>query len=379
MSALIMHTEQVVHLIKALRPPKDFDIGKFDAELQCMALICALPDQFTMFTSTLVITGKLKMKELIAAFHTEEFKCRCRTDTNTNVAKCNAQLRNDPIPSAMVSRYAREKQSYFEANENMGAMHLEWHKHMEPHCFGIDNSIGDLSWDEEEYRKVCSQAEKQKCLRQTQPFRTDHTITPYEQKKISKSMEKRVSSARVNYMIFNDFHYDKALQYRHNSVPAEPTSWSSGITHSAVSGDGVNLVFYLPNTFTRHWTTSTTQWLIDFGSSEADYVHRAGELSGGITPIHGWHAIGSEVTQEKFKVGKDVLKTAQAYQEISEMLLKLGIVSCHVNSVLFHTTMASQHALATIDPLIYEGREVLFNRVSPPIESRSRWKLCQSY
>lgn len=87
-------------------------------------------------------------------------------------------------------------------------------------------------------------------------------------------------------------------------------------------------------------------------------------------------------TQEKFKVGADVLKTAQAYQDVSELLLKLGIVSCHVNSFLFHAdhthflnasalrnkvinTMASQRALAAIDPLIYEGREVLFNRVSP--------------
>ncbi|KZP31411.1 hypothetical protein FIBSPDRAFT_883205 [Athelia psychrophila] len=203
--------------------------------------------------------------------------------------QCNAQLRNDPIPSAMALRYAREKQSYFEVNENMGAMHLEWHEHMEPHCFGIDNSIGDLSWDEEE----CPLYHRPK---RKQPFRTDHTITPYKQKKISESMVKRVSSAR-----------------------------SSGITRSAVSGDGVNLVFYLPNTFTRDWTTSTTQWLIDFGmhhmkphfkeagSSEADYVHCAGELSGGITPVHSWHAIGSEVSQEKFKVGKDVLKTAQAY------------------------------------------------------------------
>lgn len=213
---------------------------------------------------------------------------------------------------------------------NMGPMHPEWHERMEPHCFGVDDSIGDLSWDEEECplyvdciftrrdlsnrldhrpKRVRSQAEKQKRLRQKQAFRRDRSIAPHKQKEISKWMEKRVSSARVNYTIFDDFDYSKALQYRHNSVPAEPTSWSGGIARSAVSGDGVNLAFYLPNTFTQDWTTSTTQWLVDFGthrmkphfkeagSSEADYVHRAGELSGGIAPVRGWHAIGSEVVR----------------------------------------------------------------------------------
>ncbi|KZP34572.1 hypothetical protein FIBSPDRAFT_700444, partial [Athelia psychrophila] len=55
LSTLIMRTEQAVHLIKALRPATGFNIDKLDAELQCMALIRALPDEFTTFTSTLMI------------------------------------------------------------------------------------------------------------------------------------------------------------------------------------------------------------------------------------------------------------------------------------------------------------------------------------
>lgn len=65
--ALVMRTEQIVHLIKNLRPTT-FTIQDLDDELQCMALIRALPDEFATFASTLMITDKLKKVDLVAAF-----------------------------------------------------------------------------------------------------------------------------------------------------------------------------------------------------------------------------------------------------------------------------------------------------------------------
>lgn len=76
-----------------------------------------------------------------------------------------------------------------------------------------------------------------------------------------------------------------------------------------------------------------------------------------------------------------MVQTSQAHTDATELLLKLGIVSHHVNAFLFHADnthyhhavavrqrainqIASQKSLCAIDPLIYEGREILFNRVS---------------
>lgn len=81
------------------------------------------------------------------------------------------------------------------------------------------------------------------------------------------------------------------------------------------------------------------------------------------------------------KVSKDLVQTAQAHHSSTELLLQLGIISHHVNEFLFHadnshyhqasalrryvsSSIASQAALSAIDPLVYEGREILFNKVA---------------
>lgn len=156
-------------------------------------------------------------------------------------------------------------------------------------------------------------AEARKRAKYKQPFNDNRTISDYKQKDISKYMDKKVAAARVNYHTFEDFDYSRSLKYRPNPIPTQATSWSGGIARSAISNDGINLAFYLPNTFTTDWTARTTEWLIDFGnhkmkphfkeagSSVEDYIHRPGELSGGIAPVRGWHAIGSE-TVSKFNL-----------------------------------------------------------------------------
>lgn len=75
------------------------------------------------------------------------------------------------------------------------------------------------------------------------------------------------------------------------------------------------------------------------------------------------------------------MQTAEAHQNATDLLLGLGIVSHHANAFLLHADrthynealalrdiacrrVAAQAAMGTIDPLIYEGREILFNRVS---------------
>ncbi|KZP33925.1 hypothetical protein FIBSPDRAFT_943025 [Athelia psychrophila] len=98
LAALIMRTEQAVHLFKIFVLPSTFTLNDLDAELPYMALIHALPDEFTTFTSTLMLTDKLKKVDLVAAFHTEEVQRHRRTDDTANVAKANAAVTNKPKP-----------------------------------------------------------------------------------------------------------------------------------------------------------------------------------------------------------------------------------------------------------------------------------------
>lgn len=94
--ALIMRSEQAVQLIKNRRP-SGFTIDDLDAELQCMALIRALPDEYATFSYTIMIAGQLKKADLIAAFHTEEVQ-RQRKGTNdaANLVKANAVSAKKP-------------------------------------------------------------------------------------------------------------------------------------------------------------------------------------------------------------------------------------------------------------------------------------------
>lgn len=188
------------------------------------------------------------------------------------------------------------------------------------------------------------------------------------------------------------------------------------------------MAFYIPNFLTPDWTVSTSRTiclrscstcfqytisenLINFGQyrssphfnmkvgEHANYVKRPGELAGGLACVRGWNAIGGKrvrylptnevllidfiFVQKKgeFKVAKEMVQTAEAHHNATDLLLNLGIVSHHANSFLLHADrthyqdavnlrniacnqLASQAALATIDPLTYEGRELLFNRVS---------------
>ncbi|KAF7968979.1 hypothetical protein HWV62_28747, partial [Athelia sp. TMB] len=88
LSSLIMRSEHCMQLIKNLRT-STFTLESLDDELQCMALIRALPDEFDHFASTLIITNKLDKSSLISAFHTEEVQCSRKAIETANVAKAS--------------------------------------------------------------------------------------------------------------------------------------------------------------------------------------------------------------------------------------------------------------------------------------------------
>ena len=66
--------EQAMGSIENLRP-KDFTREKLDDELQCMALIQALPEEYSHFSTLLLLLDSLDKNKILQAFHSEELNC----------------------------------------------------------------------------------------------------------------------------------------------------------------------------------------------------------------------------------------------------------------------------------------------------------------
>ncbi|KNZ72084.1 hypothetical protein J132_04365 [Termitomyces sp. J132] len=79
LQTLINRVETAMKKIQDLHP-KDFDIAKLDNELASMALIRALPDDFSAFVSTLLLKDDLDKAKIHQAFVTEETQPRRCSD-----------------------------------------------------------------------------------------------------------------------------------------------------------------------------------------------------------------------------------------------------------------------------------------------------------
>ena len=76
--------EKAMQAIQNLRP-LDFTIEQLDEELQCMALVRALPDEYHHLSSTLLLVDKLDKAMILQAFRSEELN-RQRNAESVNKA-----------------------------------------------------------------------------------------------------------------------------------------------------------------------------------------------------------------------------------------------------------------------------------------------------
>jgi len=59
--------------------PNNFDLQKLNEELTCMAMIYALLEDYTNFTSSVLLLGTLDKTKLQDAFHAKETNCQHHT------------------------------------------------------------------------------------------------------------------------------------------------------------------------------------------------------------------------------------------------------------------------------------------------------------
>lgn len=307
--------------------------------------------------------------------------------------------RKDYLVEALVQRERRLRTQDIPADHHLGPLHADWIERLEGHAFGDGTeTIDDLTDDEDRdapppLKRTRTAAQMKSRANSRRNFEANGTVSSQKVGRISKEVERKVVNAKVNYTVFKDFDFDRAVRKLPNPIPPNLTIWDDNTPRSAQSKDGINMAFYIPNFLTSDWTYTISENLINFGQyrstphfkmkvgEHATYVKRRGELAGGLACVRGWNAIGGKRQKNKFKVAKEMVQTAEAHSNATDLLLNLGIVSHHANSFLLHADrthyqdavnlrniacnqLASQAALGTIDPLIYEGRELLFNRVS---------------
>ena len=69
------HIDESMHKMQNLHP-NNFDLQKLDEELMCMAMICALPEDYAIFTSSILLLGSLDKSTLQDTFHAKETNCQ---------------------------------------------------------------------------------------------------------------------------------------------------------------------------------------------------------------------------------------------------------------------------------------------------------------
>lgn len=90
--------EKAMATIQNLRP-ENFDITQLDNELQCMALIRALPEDFSHLTMSLLLQDKLDKDIILQAFRSEELN-RQRHEESANRAKAGGKKHKVPKDSS---------------------------------------------------------------------------------------------------------------------------------------------------------------------------------------------------------------------------------------------------------------------------------------
>lgn len=89
LQTLMNRVDTAIRRIQDLRP-NDFDLAKLDEELASMAMIRALPDEFSNFASSLLLMDKLDKATIQQAFVTEESQRRHRASEAPAVASALA-------------------------------------------------------------------------------------------------------------------------------------------------------------------------------------------------------------------------------------------------------------------------------------------------
>src|SRR3954462_1920029 len=98
LTSLISRLDHSMRKIRQLRP-KTFTLATLDDELTCMTMIRALPEEYSTFTSSLLLLGSVDKETLSDAFITEELNRsrRPKVPTSSSLDSALSSVQNDPV------------------------------------------------------------------------------------------------------------------------------------------------------------------------------------------------------------------------------------------------------------------------------------------
>ena len=76
LQTLIVRIDDAMSKMQNLHPA-NFNLKQLDEELACMIMIQALPEEYTNFTSSILLLGTLSKSALQDTFYMEETNCQC--------------------------------------------------------------------------------------------------------------------------------------------------------------------------------------------------------------------------------------------------------------------------------------------------------------
>ncbi|KAJ7653842.1 hypothetical protein B0H17DRAFT_1146949 [Mycena rosella] len=227
------------------------------------------------------------------------------------------------------------------------------------------------------------------------------SLDPLVLKRLRKGFEREVrnlvSAAKQNEVVMSKFNFERACsnkKQRDNNNITERT-WMDGIPRMAVSADGVPLLIDLPGAIKEGST------LIEFvdglggklpkcaGADKEgrgrvnSYKQVAGQIAGLFKMTKAWHAIGHNVPpHDDPTVASHILKSGRNFSASLALISQLHLISYRVDAMLQYGDEAHFEAckklraeaekrhkflkvIGSDDPLVMEGREIMYNRQTP--------------
>ncbi|KAJ7132005.1 hypothetical protein C8R46DRAFT_1235780 [Mycena filopes] len=243
------------------------------------------------------------------------------------------------------------------------------------------------------------------------PVPIQDRITPEVEARLAKCFERemrnRVAEANENQVVMNHFSFERAEQgLKQLASKKKPPrhNWMDGISRCAMSNDGVPLIFHVPQAMKPASTAILFEQLVDFGASVhvalpktggADgagrgavksYIDIPGQIAGIFKMVKGWHAVGHPYNPAV--VSSHIIKTGNSYSYSFRLMAQLRLVSLRINSLIQHADNPHYDGLKELktkaedlyehiksmnsgDPLLMEGREIMYNRKTGQHTDRS--------
>ncbi|KAJ7499113.1 hypothetical protein FB451DRAFT_1161681 [Mycena latifolia] len=220
-------------------------------------------------------------------------------------------------------------------------------------------------------------------------------------KGFEREMRNAMDDAKDNTFIMEDFSFQRACSNKKQLKTTNLTrhDWMDNTPRRGVSNDGVTLIIHLPGIIKPKSTGLLLDTLVDFAETglggklpkspgadkqgrdaASSYKDVLGQIAGLFKLVKAWHAIGHE--HDNPTVSSHMLKSGRAFSASLDLINQLHLVSHRVNAMLQYgdepywecskelrakaeSMFKFLKVIGSDDPLVMEGRELMYNRQTP--------------